>query len=461
MISKKVVTILPQTASIILTIIALVVSTPSPNQSIVFLSYAITAPATLSLITQRYKQKTMINIIFFGAIALLSLTTKIAIWFAISTISFKLLTESILSRQILTPRIVRKIIITVLIGSFIINAGVEGELVRQNLSIEPQSNAIYFDPQVYQKAYFNFIDSNNYYTESFQKTLESDPRLDSLPQDLWSYRPPTAFILWKWLSFGNPIIVYWLFITICVTILFLGYKITTSFSDQNSGLLSPLLLLPYFVFASITPDLEFLQTEWWALLPIFIFYYALRINQYKTSLVALALAMITRIYFVISWAAMMMVTLLFKQSKQTKILLINLALFLTFFSFHTYKVFTQNITLTSQAFTSGRSHPFGLDMIHQTLSFATSNYLLAPYRLMTIIQMITLVLLVPILYQYKKYRYYISLLLAIFIPIQLSFLTQGRCCWQNYWGVMVIPFLLLLFAILVGIINHHTKTAKI
>jgi len=324
------------------------------------------------------------------------------------------------------------------------------------LESEPIFNQYTRDTNVYLKTYYLMNRGVNYY-DAFAIGFDGDFRTKGLPYDVWAYRLPPVFVLWQLFTFHHATLLFPLFLVYASLCLFLIYLIGSKLSNQKLALIPVFIILPYFLFASLTSNLEFLQMDWWGIAPMLLCILGIIDKSNRQIVLGATLAIFCRELYLIPLFSLGLLSLIYRKWHLSKNLLIAVFLFILLFVFHSINVF-DNLPFSWSAFLGGRSHQFGLEFVHQVLANGSTFYLFSKYRIFSLYLLLNIILAIFIYYWRKKQRFIIAVLMVFFIPTLLSFAKIGLCCWTDNWGTIVDPFIILTTGLMVSIF-HQQKLA--
>lgn len=307
------------------------------------------------------------------------------------------------------------------------------------------------DPGVILATYKSVENGRDYY-ESYKQAQLGRFSQSIIPGDIWGWRLPTIFYIWKILP-GQALSIYFLYLILAAIVLYLAFQITRQFLPGRLALLSSYLLFPYLHFAA--HDQMVLETEWWGTLFFAVAIYLLIKKKLFLATLFLSLTLLTRELFILPVGLMLAYSLL-KDRKLAIVFLIPLAAFLILFVYHVFRV-NDYIDATGTLLTA-RTVPSGLYFLQQTLAFASWEYLAYTFRPFLIF---TIAATAGCFYLYlkKKAKQSIILLLS-FLPFPLAFLKFGTVPYNDYWGIVYVPMALILSPLLLLIVNRDNSLEK-
>lgn len=337
----------------------------------------------------------------------------------------------------------------IIILLFLISAWANSTDLRAFLSRDLPLYTYRNDPGVFLKTYQLVKGNENYYSAFFmaQNGTFNGPRN---PSDVWWFRMPTIFYLWSFLP-GSGVSIYLMFLLLASASLIASYKIVLKFCSYPVALLAPYLLFGYLHYAA--RDQMLLETEWWGVMFFVIGLYFFFYKRFFWAIVLFALAVLTRELYVIPLFFMLITSLVYER-KRMLVFLIPLLSFLLLFTFHVLSV-TRYFGSFFEMF-KPRLAGDGLFLIKQTLVFASWEYLFFTIRPFFFFLIFALI---GVVYIFKKVDKGQALyVLASFILLPVAFLKIGSVPFNDYWGVMYMPIVLILAPIALGIFSKKLST---
>lgn len=328
----------------------------------------------------------------------------------------------------------KKILIWPLIGVFLVSSWINSSELREYLSREPVSETYRTDMDDFLKTYYLMEKGNDYYS-SFKTAVELNAFRSEVSANLWSWRLPTIFYIWKILPGQSGIAIYFLFLLVSSACLFLSYEIVAPMLGARFALLSPYLLFPYLHFAS--RDSTLLQTEWWGMFLFLCGVYFVVKQKLKQATVLFVLAVVIRELFVIP-LTIALVVLLLKKNKHWWIFFIPIATFFISMLFHGQLV-SQHVIFT-QKFLAPRFSG-NKDILFSAFSFGSWEYVFFKLRIFIIFYIVGLVGLMQMM-QKEKNNVTFQILFSCFV-FPLTFLFIGTSIYNDYWGILFMPFVLI------------------
>lgn len=338
-----------------------------------------------------------------------------------------------------------KLGIWILILVFVANSwAISGQLRNYLTSDIPYNN----DPGVLLKTY-KLIENGQDYYKSFKEAQLGRFALSIMPKDIWGWRLPTIFYIWKLLP-GNALSIYFLYLLMACCLLYVSYQIGKRYLGEKLGFISPYLLLPYLHFGA--RDQMFLETEWWSV-SIFIFaIYFLIKTKLLISTVLLSLTLLIREVYLLP-IGLMLIYSIFKQRRLISVFLIPIISFAIFFLYHIYRV-NYFIDAWGTLFTA-RTVNNGIYFLQQTLAFASWEYLLNQFRPFLLLTLAAAIGCLYILKVQKKQE--VIFLLLAFLPFPIAFLRFGTTPFNDYWGLIYIPTAIILAPTVLIVFKKNQK----
>lgn len=332
--------------------------------------------------------------------------------------------------------------VCVLILAFLISSWATSATLRAMLSRNLPLYTYNNDPGVFLKTYQLVEDNVNYY-DAFLTSVEGTFERHVSPTDIWAWRLPTIFIIWKILPGTTAMSIYFLYLVLASSVLFCAAKIGEKYLGKGLGILSAYLVFPYLHFGA--RDQMILVTEWWGVLFFVIAMYLIAYKKDFWTIMFLTLAVLVRELFVIPICLMFLYSL-FWDRKKVFIFLIPILAFLLLFLFHLTMV---NYYIDSwSTLLAPRTVPFGSLLVMQTLAFGSWEYLLFKFRPFWFFFFLAIV---GTIFLVKKVKKNVGVLMfASFAALPISFLKIGGVPDNDYWGIMYLPQVLILAPLSLG-----------
>lgn len=328
------------------------------------------------------------------------------------------------------------VILIYLVSSFASSNDLRGMLSR-DLPFFTYNN----DSGIYLKTYQQ-IEAGQPYYQSLIRALDGKFGQRGVPGDIWGYRFPTIFYLWKWIP-GGGIGIYYLFLAMSSFALYGAYKISSKHIGSRLGLLSSYLLFGYLHYAA--RDQMILQTEWWGVLVFLFGVYFLLYKRYFFATIFLAFSVLVRELFIVPLVSFALLVLLEKR-KLLFVVFIPIVAFCSLFLYHLAAV-NQYIEAYDSLF-KPRVIPFGPLFLQQTLAFGSWEYFfygLKPFYVFFAMAVVGSV------YVYKKRSHFDGLILFLcFMVLPIAFLKIGALPYNDYWGILFMPQVLIIAPIFLG-----------
>lgn len=333
-----------------------------------------------------------------------------------------------------------KISIAVVVLVFLASVlATNGELVRflsRDLPLYTYNN----DPGVIYKTYLLLESDFNYY-DAYKTAQLGRFEQQIIPGDIWGWRLPTIFLIWKMLPGTGGLAVYYFFLVLAALALFCAYKIGSRYLGEKLGLLSAYLVFPYFHFAA--RDQMFLETEWWAVI-FFIFGVFLLVRQvYFWAILLFSLTVLVREIYILP-LGLMLAWSLWKKREAVGVFLIPILAFAIFYFFHI--LWVSDYINAWGTLLAPRTVDGSLFLIQQTLAFASWEYLLFRLRPFLLF-LVAATAGVTFLVKHKKLREEGVFWLLAFLPFPIAFLRFGTVPYNDYWGIIYMPLVLILSAL--------------
>lgn len=304
--------------------------------------------------------------------------------------------------------------------------------VFYQLKTEPLDESYISDEMKYLKNYYLMKKGIDYYQAHYLSQIKLAGNDNTVwQQDIWGWRLPFIFYFWKYLTrTGSDILL--LFIFLALITLTTSYFISIKFIKSKISLLTPLIILPYFL--SAIQSTSFLFITWWSMFFYIIGVAFLFYQKHFLSAIFLSIAILTREFYLIPILIMLLISVFYH--KNIKIFLLPLLLFFLMMIFHIYKV--NQFTHINNSFGAYRLSRPNKTLVLSTLAFSTNSYFFVNYRptlLFLAISVISLILLII----KSKDKYIYLLAISSFFPIFLSFFMINIGKWEDYWGATYVP----------------------
>ena len=341
---------------------------------------------------------------------------------------------------ILAPHIRQKIIqraaIGVIIMAFLTGAWVAGGPVRAFLSRDLPLYTYNNDWGVLYKTYLLLEADFNYYDAYRTAQLG---RFDQplVPGDIWGWRLPTLFFLWQMLPGTSGISIYILYLTLASSVLYVAYLIGVRYLGPNLGILSPYLLFPYLYFGA--RDQIILATEWWSMFLFIIGLFFLISRRYFWAIIFLSLTVLVREVYVLP-LVLMSVYALFRRRRMLAVFAIPMIAFSVLYLFHI--IWTSHYIDAWGTLTAARVLESGWFFVQQTLAFASWEYLFVNFRPFLIFLGLATLGLACLFIRKRGEEAIIWAAAALSFP--LAFLRFGTVPYNDYWGIIYVPQVLIL-----------------
>lgn len=340
-----------------------------------------------------------------------------------------------------------KYVIWILILVFLIDSWFISKDLRKFLESAPAYNN---DPGVFLATYKSIESGQDYY-DSFKSAMLGRFAQPIIPKDIWGWRMPTIFYIWEILP-GNALSIYILYIILACSLLYISYEMTKRYLGEKFAFLSPYLLYPYLHYGA--RDQMFLVTEWWSMAIFIVALYFLVTRKLFFSTIFFSLTLMIREVYLLP-IGLMLIFSIFKQRRLISVFLIPIISFAIFFLYHIYRV-NYFIDAWGTLFTA-RTIDNGLFFIQQTLAFASWEYLLYQFRPFALL---VLAAVIGCTYMFKiQKKQEAAFLLLAFLPFPIAFLKFGTTPFNDYWGLIYIPTVIILAPTVLLIFKKNQKLA--
>lgn len=342
--------------------------------------------------------------------------------------------------------LVKKLAIWVLIGTFLLAALATGGELRKFLGSDLVIGTYNNDPGILFKTYL-LMEQNTDYYDAFKTAQLGRFGQQVVSHDVWGWRLPTIFYIWKLVPGSGGLSIYFLYLVLASILLFAAFKIGQRYLDFPISILPSYLIFPYLHFGA--RDQMFLETEWWSMFLFIASLYFLVWRKLFWATVLLSLTVLVREVYILPIGLLFIFTIV-KKRRLAPVFLIALGAFLIFFLYHVYRV-NFYIDAWSTLF-SPRTVDNGLFFVQQTLAFASWEYLfyqLRPFALFLAAATAGCWFLI----KRRRKEEGIIWLLA-FLPFPVSFLRFGSVPYNDYWGLIYVPLGIILAPIVLGFFKN-------
>lgn len=315
--------------------------------------------------------------------------------------------------------------------------GILSESLELDLS-EPISGGYRSDEYVFLKTFYLMKDGSGYY-HAYQNAFNQNAAATILEPEVFTWRLPTVFYLWKTVSHdGNDI--FSLFVTMMFLSLVSIYFVLKRFTNRKVALLAPIFVLPYFIDTFLYKT-SFLFVEWWGWF-FLIFGMAFFVHNKKwVAFPCFLSALLVRELYIIPIAAFFLYSLFTKRNRVYFLGLV--AIFGAFVFIHAQNVFS---VLDGGSLQVGnvfsRFHGFEKDSFLPMISFSMRKYPLLNFKIHYVLVLLSLVSFAKTLIASASDDDILYLHLAgISLLIALPFITTS--IYNDYWGISFMPTLIL------------------
>jgi len=321
---------------------------------------------------------------------------------------------------------------------------IDGTQLRAQLT-QDISPPFMTDMDAYQNSLNLYKETGDFY-QSFAVSIQGldiNYGTDQYAGEIWGWKQPLIFTLWKMVPGGKAAGVQWLAVLAFSLILLAAYKIARIFLSPQQALIGPFLIWPYLHYPLV--EMTLLQVEWWALVFFFLGFMAYLIKRYWLTGIIFTLCLAVRELFAIPILGLVVIQLLRKRFKSALSLsLPTILVFLPYYYFyHLRNVFQYEAfdLLSGETLRSGALSKW--ELVRTTLAYNSWSYgswMIRPFLVLLIINSIGLLLLIILK---KKPWQFLSLLTAFLLFFLFSFILNMMDTWHDYWGIYYIPMLLL------------------
>lgn len=339
--------------------------------------------------------------------------------------------------RIIEVRLGKQFIIWPLIAVFLTTSWINSGKLRQYLTHEPLAETYRTDMDDYLKTYYLMEKGETYYT-AHETATQLNAFKTGLSGNIWSWRWPTLFYVWKLLPGQNGIVIWYAFILLTSVTLIAVWQIGRAYfprSLSHYAILGPYLLYPYLHFASRDPTL--LQAEWWGASFYLIGLAYLAVSKSRWAFLLIGLAVLVRELFIIP-VVLTALGLFILRKKEWQIFALIILLFIIGLYWH-----SQQIMLVygfSQEFWTPRIHTLGKQILLVTFAFGAWEYMFYKLRIFMILYVVGLIALLREVIGGENQTLGWAFINFYIFPI--SFLFIGTSIYNDYWGIFSIPFVL-------------------
>lgn len=334
------------------------------------------------------------------------------------------------------------VLVILLISGYLISASSAINNKAESFSLDEPIGCT-SDEQDFLKTFYLMKQGNNFYS-SFSQALVNCGGFLKAPNDSTGWRFPTVFYLWK-LFAQNGWQIRTTFLIFSSLALFCSYLLTRKLSDYKIALLSPYMIIPYFLEA--VSGHSFIFMEWWGLFFLIFGLTALLYEKRILSLGFLVLSVLSRETFLIPASTIVFID--FLNHKKFNYLGVFLAAVGGFWILHNMQISNTvgNITFNLQS----RIHTFDKNALMSALAFSTKTYKFVYLRIGTLLLFISAIGLVKLSLFVKKTDRklaYISaasfLTLTLLAPFLITRATyEGVYQYGDYWGITFVPLAII------------------
>ncbi|MBI4744692.1 MAG: hypothetical protein HY776_07750 [Actinobacteria bacterium] len=310
----------------------------------------------------------------------------------------------------------------------------QNERLIKFASVEPSAEQYAFDGLIFLKTFYLMKNGSDYYN-SFSLASLLDSRNDRAPWRIQFFRMPTIFLFWRYfLPAGGENIIY-NFVLFSLFCLISSFLLIRKFSDNRTAILAPFILAPYLVYGATSQ--WFMAIEYWglffAIIAVVFYVYDRLILAIIFSLIAVS---VRELYLFLPLTGFI-VGVYKKNFKEAMFWIFSIAGFILIYIIHYIAASSFLDSSLTDASSWGAWFNGGLAFLVRTMSFG-----LYYFKGMEFFRLASFLALIGLFFLNENYK---KLFLAgiIFIPL-ISFLFIGTGYWGDYWGIIYIPFALML-----------------
>lgn len=328
--------------------------------------------------------------------------------------------------------------------SYLLIALVDGKSIRQVVQHEPIDNNYTTDMACYLKTYF-LVEKGMPFYQAYATGEIGEASTDDYPGEIWGWKTPFLFYLWKIFPGRDGRTIYWLLTSLVLSTPFITYLIAKELVGKNLASLSSFLIWPYFLLP--LKEIFFIQVEWWALIFFLTGFYFLIKEKFFWTTLFFSLTLFSRELFAVHLFSLLVVLFLIKKKRMCLSLLLPFLFILLFYALiHVPQVGKyENLKNLNSWWRETRktnnvvnSWPY----VRTTLAFNSWQYLLFsffPFRISLISSFFSLIYL----YLRKKKAKYLLSLASFLLFFLFQFKPGLMTLYHEYWGVYYVPTTLI------------------
>jgi hypothetical protein len=337
------------------------------------------------------------------------------------------------------------VLIFVLTFGYFLVAFKDGRAVRQLVKDEPVYEKYTNDMMGYLKVYYLIEQGKEFYS-SYALTEKGHAFTNNYPGEIWGWKTPFLFYLWKLMLGADGRSIYWLFCLFVMTVPLLSFLIASQVFNKSLACFSSFLVWPYFLLP--LKDITFIQVEWWGLVFFLAGFYFLLKKKHFWIWLFFLMAVFARELYLVHIGVLLGVFIFKKDKKRVLSILSVLLLIFVFYVFiHIPQVARFENLNSWQEWLRVKGEVSLLSFktwpaVRNTLAFSSWNYLvfrLFPFRIVFLMSFLSLVWL---WFKEKGLKYLLSL--VCFFPFfMLQFRPGLITLHHDYWGIYFMPLALL------------------
>jgi len=345
----------------------------------------------------------------------------------------------------------RRYAIWVVLASFIVSSFATSDDLRGMLGRDLPLYTYNNDPGVMLETYQLMENGTGYY-DAFAFSQKGRFGMQIVPADIWGWRLPTLFEIWKVLPGKSGLNIYLLYLVLACSFFYCSYLLSRRYLPEKLATIPSYLVFPYLHFAA--RDQMLLETEWWSVIVFFIAVFFTIRRRFVLATLLFSLTVMIREVYILPLGLMFIYSIM-KRRDLIPVFLIPLFAFWVIFLFHIGFV-SRYIDVWGTIF-SPRVIANGFFFVQQTLAFASWEYLLFAFRPFWWFLVAALAGCWLIYKRFDKTEAW--LLLLSFLPFPIAFLKFGTVPYNDYWGIMYMPIVLVLAPIALGNLTKQSTKA--
>lgn len=271
------------------------------------------------------------------------------------------------------------------------------------------------------------------YSNAFSLTSDSG---GEIPANLWHWRMPTVFYIWKLLLPPDGFYVLYLYLLIGLCVIYFIFDISSNFLRQPLNLIPPILTSYIFIFGGAA--FWFTFPEFWGVFFLFLGLWSLHRKNLPLAIAALTLAPLIRWIFIFPMFGIFIVLMFDKKRKLYISAGLPLLVFIVFFKIHVSSI-SHLTTAMGQTFEGfGNFLGGGAGNFISFIAFGAA--LLSRPRVALLAILLGFIVATVRIFTSSRGLTARLLIAGSLFPL-LFFLKVGPPFNHDYWGVVFIPLI--------------------